>query len=85
MMAEMYNLRMKAIQITIDEPTLSLLDSDDEAKASGRSAFIRRALQEYFRQKEARATDDAYRRAYASGVKDPDLGPWEEVQAWPEE
>ena len=77
---------MKAIQFTIDEALLRRVDADREAKEIGRSAFLRRAIAAYLRQKRARNIRDAYRRGY--GAAPPAEGEFEtagEALAWPEE
>jgi metal-responsive CopG/Arc/MetJ family transcriptional regulator len=76
---------MRAIQITIDEEALAAIDATPEAKARGRSAFVRAAVHAYLRQQRQSSIDDAYRRGYGGGVRDEEIGPWEEAQAWPEE
>lgn len=76
---------MKAIQITIDELLLEAMDALPEAKQRGRSAFIREAIRSYMAQMRSERIDAAYRKGYGDGLKDPDLGPWEEAQAWPED
>jgi metal-responsive CopG/Arc/MetJ family transcriptional regulator len=76
---------MKAIQILIDEPLLERLDADDEVKRDGRSAVLRRAAADYLRRRRARATAEAYRRAYAKGDGlGTDFGGWADEGVWPE-
>lgn len=76
---------MKSIQVMFDEPLLERLDADDEVKRDGRSAVLRRAAAAYLRASRARATADAYRRAYgdSSGI-DSELSGWADEGAWPE-
>ena len=77
---------MKAIQITVDDRLLARIDRDPEVKRSGRSAFFRRAVEVYLRQRRTREIATAYRQAYA---KDHGLGPewegWAEEGVWPAE
>ena len=42
---------MKAIQITFDERLLARLDATEEAQRDGRSAVMRRAVDEYLRRR----------------------------------
>jgi metal-responsive CopG/Arc/MetJ family transcriptional regulator len=76
---------MKPIQVLFDEPLLRRLDADAEVRKVGRSAVLRRAAAEYLRKRRARATADAYRRAYTKreGLGDEFAG-WEREGAWPE-
>lgn len=71
---------MKPIQVLFDEPLLRRLDADEEVRALGRSAVLRRAATEYLRKRRARTTAEAYRRAYAK-----DANPGEELRGWPDE
>jgi hypothetical protein len=76
---------MKAIQITMDEATLEVLDSDDEVVRDGRSAVVRRALAEYLKRRpRARIAEQVPARAYAS-LPAVEFGGWEKEQAWPED
>ena len=76
---------MKAIQITVDEKLLRGVDRDPEVKKHGRSALIRRLLQEHLRRRREKEIDDAYERGYSKHPPTQDeLGPWPDVQAWPE-
>ena len=76
---------MKPVQVLFDEPLLRRLDADAEVRRVERSAVLRRAAAEYLRKRRARATADAYRRAYANrdGLGDEFAG-WEREGAWPE-
>ncbi len=76
---------MKPIQVLFDEPLLRRLDADYEVKRMGRSAVLRRAAAEYLRKRRARATSDAYRRAYgkSKGLGNEFEG-WANEGAWPE-
>lgn len=71
---------MKPIQILIDEPLLAALDAHEDVKQHGRSAVLRRAAAEYLKRHRARATAEAYRRAYG---KERGLGA--EYRGWPDE
>jgi len=77
---------MRAVQFTIDEALLRRIDADREAKELGRSAFLRRAVEHYLRQKRAGEIRNAYRRGY--GSKPPSENEFAvdpEALAWPEE
>jgi hypothetical protein len=76
---------MKPIQLMIDEPLLARLDAHEDVRRFGRSAVLRRAAAEYLRRHRARATAEAYRRAYGKrrGLGDEYRG-WPEEGAWPE-
>lgn len=70
----------------IDERLLARVDRDPEVRRSGRSAFLRRAIEEYLRRQRSREIAEAYRREYSDKPVTPgeNLGPWED-QAWPDE
>jgi len=55
---------MKVVQISIGEPLLRQIDRHPEARRHGRSAFLRKAAQEYLRRKREEEIDESYRRAY---------------------
>lgn len=75
---------MKAIQVTMDEALLNRLDNDDEARRDGRSAVLRRALDEYLRRRRRRTVSDQYAKAYADGTGlGPELSGWEDQGEWP--
>ena len=76
---------MKPIQLLIDEPLLARLDAHEDVKRLGRSAVLRQAAVEYLRRHKARATAEAYRRAYGKrkGLGDEFRG-WPNEGAWPE-
>jgi metal-responsive CopG/Arc/MetJ family transcriptional regulator len=76
---------MKAIQFTIDEQLLTRVDQDPEVREKGRSAFLRRAISAYLRAKRERSIREAYERGYGDTPPTEDeLGPWPEVQEWPD-
>lgn len=75
---------MKSIQVMFDEPLLARLDADDEVRRDGRSAVLRRAAAAYLKASRARATADAYRRAYGDGKPADELDGWADEGAWPE-
>jgi hypothetical protein len=76
---------MKPVQVLFDEALLRRLDADAEVRRLGRSAVLRRAAADYLRKRRAKATADAYRRAYGErgGLGDEYRG-WEDEGAWPE-
>jgi len=77
---------MKAVQVLLDEPLLRRLDANDEVRKRGRSAVLRQAAAEYLRRHRARATADAYRKAYGGGAGlDDEFRGWEDEGAWPEQ
>jgi len=81
----MYTINnMKAIQITMDEALLQALDAEDEVLRDGRSAVLRRAVQDYLRRRREQRIDERYSLAYAAKSTDPELEGWEEEEAWPE-
>ena len=75
---------MKAIQITVDDGLLARLDADAEAQRDGRSAVIRRAVDEYLRRRRRRAIADQYAGAYGAEAGLPGFGGWEDEGQWPE-
>jgi metal-responsive CopG/Arc/MetJ family transcriptional regulator len=76
---------MKAVQVTLDEALLARLDADDEVRRDGRSAVLRRAVDEYLRRRRRRTVAEQYTKAYGgdSGLG-PDFAGWEEQGEWPE-
>ena len=79
-------IHMKAIQFTIDEALLRRVDADPEAKARGRSAFLRQAIDDYLRRKQERDIRSAYRRGYGSvPPTDAEFGVSREARVWPDE
>ena len=74
---------MKAIQITVDEGLLAALDSQTEVKREGRSAVIRRAVEEYLQRRRDERIAEQYRRGYRRHPAT-EFAPWEEEQVWPE-
>lgn len=78
-------LYMRAIQITVDEHLLKILDSNVEAKRDGRSAVIRRALTEYLAKRRSADIDQRIRRGYRKAPVDPELKSWAEEAVWPVE
>jgi predicted RNA-binding protein YlxR (DUF448 family) len=54
----------------MDDRILRRIDADPETRRSGRSAFIRSAIQLYLQAKERRAIDDAITRAYQGCADD---------------
>jgi metal-responsive CopG/Arc/MetJ family transcriptional regulator len=77
---------MKAIQITVDESLLARLDDDEEVRALGRSAVLRRAAEEYLRRRERESIAARYVEAYGqSGGLGEELSGWEDQGQWPDE
>jgi metal-responsive CopG/Arc/MetJ family transcriptional regulator len=76
---------MKPIQIMMDEQLLARLDADDEVKHDGRSAVMRRAVEDYLRRRRSTRIADSYRRAYGDGGGlGADWSGWEDEGQWPE-
>jgi metal-responsive CopG/Arc/MetJ family transcriptional regulator len=76
---------VKPVQISIDGELLERIDRDPEARARGRSAFIRSAVEHYLTAKERREVEERLTRAYA-GQGDAMLDEVVELlggQAWP--
>jgi metal-responsive CopG/Arc/MetJ family transcriptional regulator len=55
----------KPVQVSIDTELLRRIDRDPEAKAQGRSAFIRSAVSSYLKAKRRNSVDAAIRAAHA--------------------
>lgn len=68
---------MRAIQITFDEKLLEELDATDEVRQEGRSAILRRAVEQYLRRRRQQVIAEGYRRAYEAS---PGLGA--EFESW---
>ena len=56
----------RAIQITVDEQLLAVIDKDEEVRRDGRSSVFRRAISEYLKTRRRRGIAEAYRRGYGS-------------------
>jgi len=77
---------MKAIQITMDGGLLRRLDADEAVRREGRSAVLRRAAEEYLRNRRKRAITQQYTRAYGAGLGlGAEFSGWENEGTWPEE
>lgn len=74
------------MQVSLDERLLKRIDAQSETKRSGRSAFIRVAVEAYLLAKHRKQTDEALRAAYTSGADDMqrEIAEIIEVQTWPE-
>lgn len=77
---------MKAVQVMLDERLLEELDATEEVSREGRSAVLRRALEEYLRRRRLLTIREQYQQAYGS---EPGLGEdfegWSQEGAWPQE
>lgn len=77
----------RSIQISLDEDLLRKVNAQPETKSSGRSAFIRMALEAFLQRRSRLKIDQAYAKAY--GGKSDKV--WDEFgdlvgsQAWPKE
>ena len=77
---------MKAIQFTIGEALLELLDADPDVKKHGRSDFLRRAVEAQLKRKRENEIRSAYRRGYGkSPPAGEEFSTEPEALAWPEE
>ncbi|HEY7213493.1 MAG TPA: ribbon-helix-helix protein, CopG family [Thermoanaerobaculia bacterium] len=77
----------KPVQISVETELLERIDRDPEARARGRSAFIRSAVEIYLAAKERREIEERLARAYG-GQDDAMLEEVVELlsgQAWPSE
>ena len=75
---------MKTIQITIDPDLLHEIDSDEESRKRGRSAFLRQAVRYYLEQKRLKSISEKYRSGYTQELpKEDDITIWEDEQVWP--
>jgi metal-responsive CopG/Arc/MetJ family transcriptional regulator len=77
----------KPVQVSIDSELLQRIDRDPEARAKGRSALIRSAVELYLSAKGRREVEACLTRAYA-GQDDAMLDEVVELmggQAWPSE
>ena len=75
---------MKAIQVTFDQRLLARLDADQEVRREGRSAVLRRAVEQYLARSRRGRISAAYRKAYAEDRAIDDLAGWEDEGVWPE-
>lgn len=81
---------MKAVQVMLDEALLDALDHVPEVQASGRSAVIREAVEQWLRAHRTATIDAAYAKGYGKqeGAR-PGIGPelegWDEEGEWPAE
>lgn len=75
---------MKPVQVMFDERLLAELDADEEVRKLGRSAVLRRLVNDYLKRKGESAIDARYRRGYRD--KDglgSEFDGWEEEGVWP--
>ena len=81
-----YCINMKPVQVMFDERLLARLDSTEEVKQQGRSAVLRRAVEDYLRRRRRFAISERYHSAYGSdgGLGDEYSG-WEGQGEWPAE
>jgi metal-responsive CopG/Arc/MetJ family transcriptional regulator len=76
---------MKAIQVTLDDALLARLDADEEVRRDGRSAVLRRAADQYLRNRRKRVVTEQYVKAYGEGTGlGSDFSGWDDEGAWPE-
>jgi len=75
---------MKAIQVTLDDALLARLDADEEVRRDGRSAVLRRAADQYLRNRRKRVVAEQYAKAYGGAGLGPEFSGWDDEGAWPE-
>jgi metal-responsive CopG/Arc/MetJ family transcriptional regulator len=76
---------MKPIQVMMDEQLLRRLEETAEVRKHGRSAVMRRAVEEYLRRSRSRRISEAYRKAYSTGGGlGGEFQGWEREARWPE-
>lgn len=71
---------MKAIQVMMDEGLLEELDATEEVAREGRSAVLRRAIEDWLRRRRRLVIRERYEAAYRG-----DAGLGEEYAGWAEE
>ena len=77
---------MRPVQLMFDERLLAKLDADEDVRKVGRSAVLRRIVNDYLRGKNESLIDTRYRKGYADGKGlGPDFDGWEEEGVWPTE
>ncbi len=81
------NMPAKPVQISLDTSLLERIDADPETRTSGRSAFVRTAVERYLAFKDRRSIDERIAAAYegradALAKETVDLI---EAQTWPDE
>lgn len=77
---------MKAIQVMVDERLLERLDATEEVQKDGRSAVLRRAVEEYLRRHVRASIASQYRKAYRPGRGlGKEFAGWEDQGAWADE
>ena len=70
----------------MDERLLAELDATDEVRREGRSAVLRRALEEYLSRHRAHVIRERYEKAYGStGGLGKEFEGWEDEGEWPGE
>ena len=79
------HMAAKPVQISIDSELLERVDRDPEARAGGRSAFIRSAIELYLNAKRHRAVDERLANAYTdqAAVMADEVAELLDRQAWP--
>jgi metal-responsive CopG/Arc/MetJ family transcriptional regulator len=77
---------MKPIQVMFDERLLARLDATSEVKKEGRSAVLRRAVEEYLNRRRRYSIAERYRQAYGdSNGLGAEYAGWEEEGEWPDD
>lgn len=79
--------RKMPVQISMDTALLRRVDADGETRASGRSAFISRAVLRYLQDKESARIDEQFRITLAGKADDlfEEVEPFLGAQVWSDE
>jgi Arc/MetJ-type ribon-helix-helix transcriptional regulator len=81
-----YITNMKPIQVSFDEELLRELDATEEVRRDGRSAVLRRAVEEYLERRRRIEIRERYRQAYGDGEGlGVEFEGWEKQGTWPDE
>lgn len=77
----------KPVQISLDVELLERIDADPEAKAHGRSAFVRAAVERYLAIRERNAIDARIRKAYGGAAEKmrTEASDFMDAQQWPDD
>ncbi len=77
---------MKAIQLMMEESTLSEVDRAAKKAKTDRSKFIRAAVEKVLQEMRIREMEERCIRAYKENpITEDEIGPWLKIQAWPED
>ena len=77
---------MRPIQILMDDKLIKEVDREAKRRRSDRSKLIREALAKMLKEARTRALEEQHRRAYERFPQQwEEYGPWQKIQAWPED